>query len=376
MDCNYLVVGAGLYGSVIAERIAHDLGEEVLVIDKRDHIGGNCFSDIDPDTGIEYHVYGTHIFHTSSPEVWNYITRFTEFNGYYHQVLTVHKGRVYQMPINLETINAFYNRTFSPKEARDFITNEISAAQISTPSNLEEMAISRIGRPLYEAFVKEYTKKQWGKDPTTLPAAIVNRLPVRFNYNENYFNEARWQGIPLQGYTDIFRKLLSSPKIKILLNTDFLKHREQITVNKKVIYTGPIDAFFQYQFGPLEWRSVSFTREIVETDDFQGTSVMNYADADVPYTRVHEPRHLHPERNYAVKKTLLMYERSGSDQSDPTYPINSPHNTSTLQNYRTLTHKHPDTIIGGRLGDYAYYDMDKTILAALETYQKRIKENR
>jgi len=213
MKCDYLVVGAGFYGCVIAERIANDLGKKVIIIDKRGHIGGNCFSEDDTETGIEIHRYGTHIFHTVYREVWDYISQFMELNGYSHQVLTVHDGRVFQMPINLETINSFYSKSLSPQQAREFLAAEIAKEGIKEPLNLEEKAISCIGRPLYEAFIKNYTIKQWGRSPRELPASIVERLPVRYDYNETYFLDARWQGLPLAGYTKIFEKMLNFPDI-------------------------------------------------------------------------------------------------------------------------------------------------------------------
>ena len=225
MTYDYLVVGAGLFGGVIAERIANELGRKVLVIDKRSHIGGNCYSLQDEETGIEYHQYGTHIFHTSSPRAWQYITRFTEFNGYHHQVLTTYRNRVYQMPINLETINDYYNLNLSPQEAKEFIAKEIAKENYPEPKNLEEVAISSIGRPLYEAFIKGYTIKQWNKDPKELPATIISRLPIRYNYCEDYFLDSRWQGIPLEGYTKIFERLFSAENIHVELNCDFFENR-------------------------------------------------------------------------------------------------------------------------------------------------------
>ncbi len=373
---DYLVVGAGFYGSVIAERIANDLGKSVLVIDQRDHTGGNCHSKIDAETGIEYHPYGTHIFHTSSQIVWDYITRFTEFNQYKHQVLTTYKNKVYQMPINLETINTYFNRNFRPSEAKEFIKQQIEQEKFTVPNNLEEKCISLIGRPLYEAFIKGYTMKQWGKDPRELPANIITRLPVRFNYDETYFNDAAWQGIPLQGYCSIFDRLLSSSKIVVRLKCDFFKHRNEFKTYEKIIYTGPIDRYFDYSCGPLEWRVIECQRAIINEEDYQGTSVMNFADSDVPYMRIHEPRHLHPERPYGKNKTIIFYETSQrSTMKEGFYPINTPHNQKIVAEYKALVQQEENLIIGGRLGDYAYNDMDKTILAALNCYETQIKRS-
>ena len=376
MTCDYLIVGAGVFGSVVAERIANDLNKRVLVIDRRDHIGGNCYSREDRDTGIEYHIYGTHIFHTTDQEVCKYITQFTEFNGYHHQVLTKYRNKVYQMPINLETINSFYNKNFTPREAKVFITQEVKRENIKNPQNLEEKAISLIGRPLYEALIKGYTIKQWEKDAKELPASIINRLPIRFDYREDYFHNCRWQGIPLEGYTKIFERLLSSPNIEIKLNYDYMDHKNEFDVKEKIIFTGRLDQFFDFKYGVLDWRSVDFKREVIDYEDFQGTSVMNYAELNIPYTRIHEPRHLHPERNYQVSKTVIFYETSRKSQiNDAYYPVNDDRNRDLSIKYIEEAKKEEKVIFGGRLGEYAYYDMDKTILSALKCYNEQIREN-
>lgn len=373
---DYLIVGAGFYGAVMAERIANRLNRTVLLIDKRNHIGGNCYSVIDEETGIEYHTYGTHVFHTNSVDVWRYINRFTEFNGYYHQVLTTHKGRVYQMPINLETINSFYNVNLRPFEVRKFLQKEIEKENIATPRNLEEKAISLVGRRLYEAFIKGYTIKQWNKDPKDLPATIIERLPMRTNYNENYFVDARWQGIPLDGYTKIFERMLDSPNIQVLLNCDYFECRLEFKFKKSLIYTGPIDRYFDYCEGELEWRSIMINRRVEEVKDYQGIAVMNYADVEIPFTRIHEPRHLHPERNYNSGKTLLFEEIPRQAKGlDFYYPVADENNENILKRYKSLASKEKNVHIGGRQGDYAYYDMDKTILAALTKFANGICKN-
>jgi UDP-galactopyranose mutase len=370
MKCDYLVVGAGFFGCVLAERLANDAGARVFVIDKRSHIGGNCHSREDAETGIEFHTYGTHVFHTSSRQVWEYINRFSKFNGYHHQVLSVHKGRVYQLPINLATINSFYNLKLAPGEAREFLEQETRAAGIRRPRNLEEEAISKVGRPLYEALIRGYTTKQWNKDPRELPPEIVDRLPVRYNYDNGYFPNGRWQGIPLKGYTRVFERLLNSPRIQVQLDCDFFKLRHEFDVKRKIVYSGPIDRYFDYIHGRLEWRSVEFTRKVRPEQDFQGTSVMNYADLNVPFTRIHEPRHLHPEREYCRDRTVIFYERPTQDLDEPYYPVNTPDNQSLLGKYTDLARRERNVIIGGRLGTYAYIDMDTTILAALECYRE------
>ena len=372
MTYDYLIVGAGFFGSVIAERLANDLDSKVLLIDKRSHIGGNCYSEIEPETGLEIHRYGTHIFHTSSEIVWDYMTKFTEFNSYHHQVLTTYKNKVYQMPINLETINSFYNLNLKPCEAKEFIKNEISKAGVTKPTNLEEKAISLTGRPLYEAFIKGYTIKQWNKDPKELPPDIITRLPVRYDYNEDYFVDAKWQGIPLKGYTAVFENLLDSPDIHIELNCDYFENRNDFNIREKVIYTGPIDRFYNYKYGKLEWRSISLEKEIVDVDDYQGTSVMNYADIETKFTRIHEPKHLHPERKNTIQKSVIFFETANSDDKTPYYPVGTKRNNELFHKYKDLSEKEEKVIIGGRLGDYSYYDMDKTILAALKCYEEKI----
>ncbi len=366
----YVVVGCGFFGAVIAERIANDLREPVLVLEKRDHIGGNCYSLDHPGTGIHYHRYGTHIFHTSNPYVWEYIQKFTEFNGYYHQVLTTYRDKVYQLPINLETINSFYDRNLKPYEVEAFLADEVSRSGGNFDDNFEDKAISLLGRPLYEAFIKGYTRKQWGRDPRSIPSHILSRLPFRTDYNESYFFDP-WQGVPLKGYTDIFNQLLASELITIQLGTDFLDVWGELPESSMIIYTGPIDRLFGFQHGQLEWRSLDFNERIESVPDYQGTSVMNYAEESVPYTRIHEPRHLHPERSYPEDKTLVVEEYSRDDDgSDPFYPVGGHHNQVLLDTYLSELKKHPNLIAGGRLGDYRYYDMDQTIARALEVYRR------
>lgn len=372
-ETDYLIVGAGFFGSVLAERIANELGASVTVLEKRNHIGGNCYSEVDTETQTEFHKYGTHIFHTNSKKVWNYLSAFTEFNSYYHQVLTTHKERVFQMPINLETINSFYNVNLKPYEVESFLKIEKEKETYPEPKNLEEKAISLIGRPLYEAFIKGYTKKQWNKDPIDLPASIINRLPVRSSYDESYFNNGRYQGIPLNGYTEIFERILDHPKINVMLDSDYFALRDQFKVKKKTIYSGPIDLYFDYLYGKLEWRSVRFERKVENYKDFQGTSVMNYADEEVPHTRIHEPHHLHPERKKDDKKTLLLYEFSQENEREPYYPINDEKNKALFLRYKELADKETNVIFGGRLGSYSYYDMDQVIGSALSVFEKQLK---
>ncbi len=339
MKFDFLIVGSGFYGSVLAERISNILQKKVLVIDKRPHIGGNCFSDFCKETEIEYHKYGTHIFHTSNKKVMDYLSPFMKLNNYRHQVLTKHKNQVYQMPINLETINSFFKKNFSPLEAKEFIKKISEKENIFEAKNFEEKAISIIGRKLYSAFIKNYTLKQWGVNPKKLPASTFNRLPVRFNYNEDYFNHCNWQGIPENGYTEIFKKLLSSKKIKILLNCDFFKNFEIFKPKYATIYTGPIDKFFNYKFGRLGWRSLKFKHLVKNTPDYQGTAVMNYADLNYKYTRIHEPIHLHPERKINSESSLIIEEYPVINNNEPYYPINDIQSKLALKKYKDLSKK-------------------------------------
>jgi len=370
METDFLIVGTGFYGSVLGERIANVLKKKVLFLEKRNHIGGNCYSEKDKTTEIEYHKYGTHIFHTSNENVWNYISNFTKFNNYKHQVLARHKNKIFQLPINLETINSFFNKNLKPQEAIDFIKKKINKENINKPNNFEEKAISMIGSDLYNAFIKNYTTKQWGVHPKNLNQSIFSRLPIRYNYLEDYFNHCKYQGIPLNGYTEIFKKMLSSPRIVVKLNTDYFKIKEKIKVKYLTIYTGPIDKFFNYKYGKLGWRSVKFEHKIINVGDFQGNSVINYPDLKFKFTRIHEPKHLHLERNYAKNKTLVIKEYALDDNLNHYYPINSHENMRLIKIYKEKAKKIKNVIFGGRLADYAYYDMDMTISAALVKFNK------
>ncbi|WP_413578487.1 UDP-galactopyranose mutase [Bdellovibrio sp. HCB290] len=377
MDFNglkYLIVGSGFYGAVIAERIANELKEKVLVIDRRDHIGGNSYSYADAETNAEIHKYGSHIFHTSNEEVWAYINRFTTFNSYQHRVLTKYENKTYSMPINLMTINSYYGKNLNPVEGEAFIKSEIERDHIENPQNLEEKAISLIGRPLYEAFIKGYTKKQWETDLTKLPANIITRLPVRFSYNDRYFND-KYEGLPVDGYGKIFEKMLDHELITTKLGVDFFDIQKQIPKDCLVIYTGPIDKYFNYQFGSLGWRTTDFEQQTVDTKDFQGTSVMNYAGEDVPYTRIHEFKHFHPERKQSDTKTVIFkeYSRFAKENDVPYYPINTDKDKEIFAQYKALAKDEKNVIFGGRLGNYVYVDMHQAIAMALNTFDSKIK---
>lgn len=375
-NADYIIIGSGFFGAVIAERIANEMQKKVLVVDKNYHIGGNCYSETDTETGIEYHKYGTHIFHTSNKEVDAYLKQYCGFNSYYHQVLTTHRDKVYQMPINLETINSFFNTNLRPYQVDEFLYNRNKENISDPPANFEEFAILNIGRELYEAFIKGYTQKQWGVAPHLLPASIIKRLPIRKNYNESYFFDT-WQGIPENGYTAIFKQMLSHKNISLLLNTDYFDIREQISSDAKVIYTGPIDKYFDYCYGKLKWRSLRFENEIIPVADYQGTSVMNYADIEIPYTRIHEPKHLHADRDvFSQNKTLVIKEYSLQDDENPYYPISDHDDKEILKKYQAKAATLSNVIIGGRLGDYSYYDMHHTIEKALSIYTNKIKNGK
>ncbi len=373
---HYFVVGAGIWGAVIAERIATVMHEPVTVIDRRSHIGGNCHSSLDEATGIECHRYGSHIFHTSLPEVWNYLASFTEFTPYRHKVLITHAGRVYSMPINLFTINAFYGKNLTPSEAEAFLAGEIARDHIASPANLEEKAVSLIGRPLYEAFIRNYTRKQWEHDPKDLPAAIINRLPFRTCYNMDYFNDT-WQGVPRDGYFNLFRRLLAHPNITLRLNCEFRDIRSELPGDAVIIYTGKPDELFDYRHGELEWRSLRFEWETRDVQDFQGTSVMNYADLDAPWTRIHEFKHYHPERTgpFKLNRTVICreYPATWKRGDEAYYPVNDARNNAVYARYAEEAAKMPNLILGGRLGSYRYWDMDKAVADALQVFATRIQ---
>ncbi|MDD3885390.1 MAG: UDP-galactopyranose mutase [Victivallaceae bacterium] len=372
----YLVVGCGFFGSVVAERISTELGEKVLVIDRRPHIGGSSYSEIDGATGIECHRYGSHIFHTMNKTVWDYLNRFTGFNTYQHKVVCRSGGRMFFMPINLKTLNDFFGMAMSPGEAVKFMKDEIGRSGVDADRNLEERAISLIGRRLYEAFIRDYTAKQWGCDPTRLPAGIISRLPVRMDYNVNYFNAA-FQGIPLCGYGELFKRILANPNIELRLNTSFAEIKPSLPEDCTVIYTGMIDELYDYRFGQLEWRSLRFENEAVPVRDYQGNSVVNYCDNSVPYTRIHEFKHYHPERqdvfNAGVSMICREYPQVWSRGKEAFYPVESRDNLERLRLYQNLAEQNPRLIPGGRLGSFKYWDMDKAIEQALVCFDQKIK---
>jgi UDP-galactopyranose mutase len=373
-NCQVLIVGAGFYGATMAECIVRELKLPVLLIDRREHIGGNSYTQKDAETGIEVHKYGSHIFHTNDETIWNYITRFTQFNDYRHKVFTTHQDNVYSMPINLKTIRAFYGKDYTSEQAEQLIEQERQKANITHPKNLEEKAISLIGRPLYEAFIKGYTSKQWEHKLTDLPESIITRLPVRFNENDFYFDD-KWQGIPLEGYTKVFERMLDHELIDVKLGVDWREVRDHLPKNCYVIYSGPIDLFFDYKFGRLNWRTLDFEETVRSVGDFQGTTVMNYADLEIPYTRIHEFRHYHPERtHYPNDKTITFTEfsRMAGEHDIPYYPVNTQKDKEALKSYEQLAKGLSNVHLGGRLGSYKYYDMHQVIGQALAHFKSKV----
>ncbi|MGO1435574.1 MAG: UDP-galactopyranose mutase [Canibacter sp.] len=374
-----LVVGSGFFGLTIAERAARELGKKVTVIDRRHHIGGNAYSEADPDTGIEVHKYGAHLFHTSTQNVWDYVTQFTEFTNYQHRVYSTFQGEVYPLPINLGTINQFFRKALSPEEAKALIAEQASEFDTKEAKNLEEKGISLIGRPLFEAFIRDYTAKQWQTPITELPGEVISRLPVRYNYNNRYFSDT-YEGLPVDGYTAWLERMADHPNIEVKLETDFFDESQPL--NKKdtvgqvpVVYTGPVDRYFDYSEGELSWRTLDFETEVKNVGDYQGTSVMNYADADVPYTRIHEFRHFHPERDwYPNDKTVIMREfsRFANRDDEPYYPVNTAEDREMLKRYRELSDKEERVLFGGRLGTYQYLDMHMAIGSALSMFRNKL----
>jgi UDP-galactopyranose mutase len=375
-DFDLVVVGSGFFGLTVAERVATELGKRVLVLERRDHLGGNAYSEPDPDTGIEVHRYGAHLFHTSNKRVWDYVNRFTSFTNYQHRVFARYHDQVYPFPMNLGLINQFFGRSHTPDEARALIAEQAGEINTKDAKNLEEKAISLIGRPLYEAFVKGYTAKQWQTDPTELDSSIITRLPVRYNFNNRYFNDS-FEGLPVDGYTAWLERMAATPGITIQLDTDYFEVRDQLP-DVPTVYTGPLDRYFDFAEGELGWRTLDFEREVVPTGDFQGTSVVNYNDIEVPYTRIHEFRHFHPERDtYPTDKTVIMREFSRFAESgdEPYYPINTPSDRAKLERYRELARKEAlnrKVLFGGRLGTYKYLDMHMAIGSGLSMFDNKL----
>lgn len=378
-----IVVGSGLFGLTVAERAASQLGKNVLIVERRPHLGGNAYSEAEPETGIEVHKYGAHLFHTSNKRVWDYVNQFTDFTGYQHRVFAMHNGTAYQFPMGLGLINQFFGKYYSPEDAKKLIQEQAAEINSEDATNLEEKAISLIGRPLYEAFIRDYTAKQWQTDPKELPAGNITRLPVRYTFDNRYFNDT-YEGLPVDGYAAWLNNMADHELIEVCLNTDWFEVRDQIRADNPdapVVYTGPLDRYFNYEEGTLGWRTLDFETEVLDIPDFQGTSVMNYNDAEFPYTRIHEFRHFHPERAdvYPKDKTVIMkeYSRFAEGDDEPYYPINTPDDREMLLKYReradkeTTDHK---VFFGGRLGTYQYLDMHMAIASALNMFDNKLAD--
>ena len=359
MAYDYLIVGAGLFGAVFAHEMT-EKGKKCLVIDRRNHIAGNAYTE--KIEGINVHKYGAHIFHTSNERVWAYVNRFARFNNYINAPVAVYKDELYNLPFNMNTFSKMWG-VKTPAEAKAIIARQVEAEHIGEPKNLEEQALKLVGRDIYEKLIKGYTEKQWGRDCTELPAFIIRRLPLRFIYDNNYFND-RYQGVPEGGYTAMVEKLLDGAEVR--LNTDYFEFiRENPEIAETTLYTGMIDEFFGYRLGVLEYRSVRFETEVLDTDNYQGNAVVNYTERAVPYTRVIEHKHFEFGQQ---DKTVISREYSSewAQGGDPYYPVNNARNTDLYARYKALADETPSVIFGGRLGEYKYYDMDKVILSALE----------
>jgi len=374
-EIDVIVAGAGIWGCTVA-RVLAEAGRRVLVLEKRSAVGGNVRCETDPETGIEIHTYGSHIFHTHLDDVWTFVNRFVAFNGYQHKVLARYNGRTYFLPLGLTLVNQFYGLDLTPAELPAFIAREAAkgTAAGDPGENFETQAVSFVGRPLYEAFIRDYTRKQWGMDPKNLSAAIIRRLPVRASYDVNYFTDYR-QGIPSTGYNSLFDRLLDHPGITVRCGVDWLAWREteeaRPLADAPVLYSGPVDALFGYRFGALPWRSLRFERERVGVVDYQGTSVVNYTGAEVPFTRIHEFKHFHPEDAAVMGSAATVicreYPKTWAPGDEPYYPVDTPASRELLARYQAEAAKTPNLIVGGRLGGYRYYDMDRSVGNALET---------
>ena len=380
INADIVIVGAGLFGLTIAQQVVEHTGKRVHIIDIRSHIGGNAYSYFDEKTGAEIHKYGAHLFHTSNERVWKYVNRFTEFTDYVHRVYTTHAGEVFPLPVNLGTINQFFHASYTPAEAKDEIEKQAGEYADVDPKNLDEQGKKLIGQPLYDAFIRNYTAKQWQTDPSELPASIIRRLPVRFTYNNRYFKDT-WEGLPADGYTAWFERMIDDPRITVSLGVDFFD--ESQPYNKKalvgrvpVIYTGPVDRYFDYELGELKWRTVDFKEKRYTEDDHFGCAVMNYADSDVPYTRAIEYKNFNPERydrqNHNETVVWEEYSRFAERGDEPYYPINTDEDRALYARYKVKAAEEPQVVFGGRLGTYAYYDMHQVISSALAAYDGQV----
>lgn len=377
MNYDYIIVGAGIFGAVVARQLANQ-DKKILIIDRRDHLAGNIYSYMDKETGIEIHKYGSHIFHTELDEVWNYITQYGEFNDYVHTVDTRHEGKLYPMPINLDTINLLYGTNMDAEEAEKFVAAEAAKTGITNPQNFEEKGLSLVGEKLYTAFLKNYTEKQWHCPATEISAAILSRIPVRFSHDNRYFITAKHQGIPKEGYTKIVENLLDSPNIETRLGTSFKDIESDIPAEAKIIYCGQVDELLDYELGVLPYRSLRFEEE--RTTDSLGQAVINEADADVPYTRSHDYKYyqIHQPEVVGSETSIICHEYPADFEKggEAYYPVNNDDSEHLYQQYVALAkEKYPNLILGGRLGAYRYWDMDLAIKNALELSNQILERN-
>jgi UDP-galactopyranose mutase len=368
-NAEVVVVGAGFFGLTIAERIASETKKRVTILENREHIGGNAHSYIEENSKIEVHSYGSHLFHTNNFKVWEYVNRFTKFNDYQHRVFAIAKGEIFSLPLNLQTFSQIYPGVTSVET----VTSLISDFPTANLDTFHDMAISLVGEKAYELLIKNYTQKQWQTDTTKLPPDIISRLPVRTNLDGRYFSD-RYQGLPLNGYQEWQENMLKNEKISVQLNTDFFSIKNEIRENQIIVYTGPIDRYFNYKHGMLGWRTLDFETEILDLDDFQGNSVVNYCDIEPAYTRIHEFKHLHPEREYIPGKTVIMKEfsRFAGDKDEPYYPINTESDRKKLLKYREEAAQEKNVYFGGRLGSYKYLDMHMAIASALSLFENEL----
>ena len=361
---DYLIVGSGLFGSIFAHE-AQKVGKHVLVIDKREHIGGNIYTE--EVEGIHVHQYGAHIFHTSNKKVWDYIRQFAEFNRFTNCPIALYNNTIYNMPFNMNTFNKMWD-VRTPEQAKAKIKEQIEQAGINEPRNLEEQAISLVGRDIYEKLIKGYSEKQWGRPATELPCSIIKRIPIRFSYDNNYFDDT-YQGIPIGGYTQIIEKMLKG--IEVQLSTDFFAYRNQLTaIAEKIVFTGMVDEFFNYQYGKLDYRSLRFESEIINCENYQGNAVVNYTEYEVPYTRIIEHKHfeINSHNENTIPKTVITreYPATYKKGQQPYYPLNDEKNNSLFSKYESLANKEANVIFGGRLGTYKYLDMHNVVAEALK----------
>jgi len=372
MKPDLIIVGAGLFGLTIAERAANVLGKTVQIVESREHIGGNAYSYLDTTSKIEVHKYGSHIFHTSNKIVFEYVSQFMSLNHYEHRVLTSHLDELYEFPINLNTLNKFFKLNLNESEA-DLFLQSIKVKSPTKPRNLQEKAIELVGDELYKAFIKGYTEKQWNENPLNLPSSIISRIPVRFNQDSRYFDDLH-QGIPSEGYQSWFDAMISNTKIHVTLGKDYLKSKAQFNSDVPVVYTGPIDRYFDFKHGLLGWRTLDFKIENVNEHSFQSAAVINYPDLGIPYTRVHEFRKLHPERDGPKDLSTIMYEysRSAEREDDPYYPMNRDADREMYLKYREEASKVSNVLFAGRLGSYKYLDMDMAIASALVAFETKV----